>query len=120
VFSSFILPLISPIALVALVGFRREGRVHFVCSCHCIGCIGLSSPQRFRGSESLLSLLLLGSWNPRWLSVLVDLGDLQLSCGVLPKLCGASVTISWGPPIKLGRSSQALWCLSGDSLGALN
>jgi hypothetical protein len=43
------------------------------------------------------------------------LGDLQLSCGDLPKLCGASVAITWGPPIKLWRSSQALWCLSGDS-----
>jgi hypothetical protein len=63
--------------------------------------------------KSLLSFLLLGSWNPRWLSGL--LGDLQLSCGDLPKLCGASVVITWGPPIKLWRSSQALWCLSGDS-----
>jgi hypothetical protein len=30
-------------------------------------------------------------------------------------LCGALVEISWGPPIKLWRSSQALWCLSGNS-----
>jgi hypothetical protein len=42
----------SPIALVALVGFGREGLVHFVCSCHCIGCIGLSSPRRFSGESS--------------------------------------------------------------------
>jgi hypothetical protein len=120
VFSSFVLPLISPIALVALVGFGREGLVHFVCYCHCIGCIGLSSPRRFVEVKNLLSLLLLDSWNPRRLSGLVDLGDLQLSCGFLPKLCGASVAISWGPPIKLCRSSQALWCLSGVYLGASN
>jgi hypothetical protein len=43
------------------------------------------------------------------------LRDLQLSCGDLPKLCGAFVAITWGPPIKLWRSFQALWCLSGDS-----
>jgi hypothetical protein len=49
--------------------------------------------------KSLLSLLLLGSLNPRRLSGF--LGDLQLSCGDYPKLCGASVVISWGPPIKL-------------------
>jgi hypothetical protein len=35
------------------------------------------------------------------------LGDLQLSCGDLPKLCGASVTISWEPPIELWRLPQA-------------
>jgi hypothetical protein len=35
-----------------------------------------------------VSLLLLGSWNPRWLSGFVVL---------------------FGPPIKLYRSSQALW-----------
>jgi hypothetical protein len=60
----------------------------------------------------LLSLLLWGSWNSRRLSGL--LGDLQLSCGDLSKLCGASVEISWGPSIKLWRSSQALWSLSGN------
>jgi hypothetical protein len=38
------------------------------------------------------SLLLLSSWNPRRLS-----------------------GVTWGPPIKLWRSSQALWCLGGDS-----
>jgi hypothetical protein len=83
-----------------------------LCSCHCISCIALSSPRRFSG-ESLLRFLLLGSWNPRRLSGL--LGDLQLSCEDRPKLCGASVAIMWGPPIKLWRISQALWCLSGDS-----
>jgi hypothetical protein len=35
------------IALVALVGFEWEGFEHPVCSCHCISCIGLSSPRRF-------------------------------------------------------------------------
>jgi hypothetical protein len=35
------------IALVALVGFEWEGFEHFVCSCHCIWCIGLSSPRSF-------------------------------------------------------------------------
>jgi hypothetical protein len=105
----------SSIAFVGLVEFE-----HFVCSCHCICCIGLSSPRRF-GSESLLSFLLLGSWNPRQHNGLVGLlGDLQLSCGDLPKLCGALVAISWGPPVNLWRSSQALWCLSGDFLGASN
>jgi hypothetical protein len=58
------------IALVALVWFEQEGLEH-LCSCLCISCIGLSSPRRF-GGESLLSLLLLGSWNPRRLSGLVD------------------------------------------------
>jgi hypothetical protein len=49
-----------------------------------------------------------------WLSGL--LGDLQLCCVDLSKLCGVFVAISWGPPIKLWRSSQALWCLDGDFL----
>jgi hypothetical protein len=53
-----------------LVEIESEGFEHFVCSCHCIWCIILSSPQRLSG-ESLLSFLLLGSWNPRWLSFLV-------------------------------------------------
>jgi hypothetical protein len=52
------------IALVALVGFEWEGFEHFVCSCHCIWCISLSSPWRFVEVE-VRSLLLLGSWNPR-------------------------------------------------------
>jgi hypothetical protein len=37
------------------------------------------------------------------------LGDLQLSCGDLPKLCGALVAISWDPPIELWRLPQALY-----------
>jgi hypothetical protein len=37
------------------------------------------------------------------------LGDLQLSCGDLPKLCGASVVIPWEPPIELWRFPQALY-----------
>jgi hypothetical protein len=37
----------SSIAFVVLMGFGREGFEHFVCSCSCIWCIGLSSPQRF-------------------------------------------------------------------------
>jgi hypothetical protein len=86
------------IAFVAFVGFGREGFEHFVCSCHCIWCIGLSSPRSF-GSESSLSFLLLGSWNPRRPSGLV---------------------VTWGPPIKLWRSSQALWCLCGNYLGTSN
>jgi hypothetical protein len=49
----------------------------------------LSSPWRFVEVKILLRLLLLGSWNPRWLSGLF--GDLILSCGDLPKLCCASV-----------------------------
>jgi hypothetical protein len=62
VFSSFVLPLIPPTALVALVGFGREGLVHFVCSCHCIGCIGLSSPRRFGGEiKKLISSWVLGT-----------------------------------------------------------
>jgi hypothetical protein len=43
-----------------------------LCSCHCIGCIGLSSPRRFMEVKSSLSLLPLGSWNPSRLSGLVD------------------------------------------------
>ena len=34
-----------PIVFVALVGFEGEGFEHLVCSCHCISCIGLSSPR---------------------------------------------------------------------------
>ena len=34
--------LIPPIAFVALLEFGSEGFEH-LCSCHCIGCIGLSS-----------------------------------------------------------------------------
>jgi hypothetical protein len=52
------------IALVDLVGFEWEGFEYFVCSCHCIWCIGLSSPRRFV-EVKVRSLLLLGSWNPR-------------------------------------------------------
>ena len=37
----------SSIAFVALVGFEGEGLEHFLCSCHCIWCIGLSSLQGF-------------------------------------------------------------------------
>jgi hypothetical protein len=37
------------------------------------------------------------------------LGDLQFSCGDLSKLCGASVAISWEPPIELWRLPQALY-----------
>jgi hypothetical protein len=37
------------------------------------------------------------------------LGDLQLSCGDLLKLCGASVAISWEPPIELWRLPQDLY-----------
>jgi hypothetical protein len=33
--------------------------------------------------------------------------DLQLSCGDLTKLCGASVAIYWAPPIELWRLPQA-------------
>ena len=39
-----VLPLISSIAFVALVGFESEGLGHSVCPCHCIWCIDLSSP----------------------------------------------------------------------------
>ena len=35
----------SFLALVASVGFEREGLGHSVCPCHCIWCIGLSSPR---------------------------------------------------------------------------
>ena len=43
-FSLFFLSL-SSIAFVALVGFGRGGLGHSVCPCHCISCIGLSSPR---------------------------------------------------------------------------
>jgi hypothetical protein len=46
------------IALVALVGFE-----HFVCSCHCIGCIGLSSPRRFM-EVKVCELITLGFLEP--------------------------------------------------------
>ena len=35
----------SSLALVASVGFEREGLGHSVCPCHCIWYIGLSSPR---------------------------------------------------------------------------
>jgi hypothetical protein len=51
-----------PIALVDFVGFGREGLVHFVCSCHCIRSIGLSSPRRFGGeSKKPISSWVLGT-----------------------------------------------------------
>jgi hypothetical protein len=50
------------IALVALVGFEWEGFEH-LCSCHCIGCIGLSSPRRF-GGEKVVELFTLGFLEP--------------------------------------------------------
>jgi hypothetical protein len=44
------------IAFVVLVEFESEGFEHFVCSYHCIWCIGLTSPQRFGGeSKKLIS-----------------------------------------------------------------
>jgi hypothetical protein len=55
-----------------LVEFESEGFEHFMCSCHCMWCIGLSSPRIFGSESSLSFLLLLGFWNPRRLSDLVD------------------------------------------------
>jgi hypothetical protein len=82
------------IALVALVGFECEGLEH-LCSCHCIGSIGLSSPWRFGGeSKKLISSWVIGNLTSQW-------------------LYGASVAISWEPPIKLWRLPEAL-CGSGD------
>ena len=40
-----VLALFFTLALVASVGFEREGLGHSVCPCHCIWCIGLSSPR---------------------------------------------------------------------------
>ena len=37
----------SFIAFVVVVGFGSEGLDHFMCSCHCISCIGLSSPRLY-------------------------------------------------------------------------
>ena len=64
----------SSLALVALVGFGREGLGHTVCPCHCIWCIGLSSPRDTwklqveklitLGCLVPLSLFLLGAWAP--------------------------------------------------------
>jgi hypothetical protein len=51
-----------------LVGFGREGFEHFVCSCHCIWYIGLSSPRRFDGESKKLS----SSWVLGTLDGLVD------------------------------------------------
>jgi hypothetical protein len=77
-----------------LVGFEGEGPEH-LCSCHCIGCIDLSSPWRFV-EVKVRNLLLLGSWNPRRLSgFMVLLGDIQLSCGDLPKFYGYVVPWWW-------------------------
>jgi hypothetical protein len=63
------------IAFVALVGFERERFEHFVCSCHCIWCIGLSSSWRF-SKWKFVSLLLLDSWNPRRTTTNVLTSDL--------------------------------------------
>jgi hypothetical protein len=68
VISSFVLLSYLSIELVALVGFECEGLEHF-CSCHCIGCIGLSSSQRFHGSESKT---IISSWVLGTLDGLVD------------------------------------------------
>jgi hypothetical protein len=73
------------------VGFGWEGLEH-LCSCHCIGCIGLSS-RRFVEVKSLWACY---SWVLGTLEGLVAsglLGDLQLSCGDLPKLSGVLVVI---------------------------
>jgi hypothetical protein len=51
----------SSIAFVALVEIESEGFEH-LCSCHCIGCIDLSSPWRFGGeSKKLISSWVLGT-----------------------------------------------------------
>ena len=64
----------SSLALVALVGFGREGLGHSVCPCHCIWCIGLSSPRDTwkLQVEKLITLgclvplrsFILGAWAP--------------------------------------------------------
>ena len=69
-----VLPLISSIAFVALVGFESEGLGHSMCPCHCIRCISLSSPRDTwklqveklitLGCLVPLSLFLLGAWAP--------------------------------------------------------
>jgi hypothetical protein len=67
--------------------------VHFVCSCHCIWCIDLSSPRRF-GRWKFVSLLLLGSWNPRGLSGLCGIYlEPPIKLWRFHNLCGAFVAI---------------------------
>jgi hypothetical protein len=102
-----------------------EGLDH-LCSCHYIGFIGLSTPRRFGGEiKKLISSWVLGTldgsvalwcisgycWEPpiklwsvpqsQWIS-----WDLQLSCGDLPKLCGASVAILGSLQLRCGDCPQ--------------
>ena len=69
-----VLPLFFLPSITASVGFEREGLGHSVCPCHCIWCIGLSSPRDTwkvqveklitLGCLEPLSFLLLGVWTP--------------------------------------------------------
>src|SRR3954471_9995297 len=86
--------LIPPQAFVALVEFGREGFEHYLCSCHCIWCISLSSPRR------VWFELLIGAC-PSWVLGPLDgfvalvalwpfvafVGSLQLSCREVPQPC---------------------------------
>jgi hypothetical protein len=126
-FPRLFFPSYLSIALVALVRFQYEGLEH-LCSCHCIGCISLSSPRRFGGeSKKLISSWVLGT-----LDGLVDfLGSSNLVVEIFPsfvvppwRLLGASNWVVvcapilvalwiWEPPIKLWSCPQAL-CGFGD------
>ena len=67
----------SSLALVASVGFEREGLGHSVCPCHCIWCIGLSSP-RDTWKLQVEKLITLGCLVPLSLLLLGVLDTLEL------------------------------------------
>ena len=110
---SFLLFLSYPsIAFVVVVGFGREGLVHFDCSCHCIWCIGLSSPRRIGwckleayswvlGPPSLLfpEVVPGACYSQKLFPELVTPGSCSRSLRLL-------VATTWEPPIKLWRLPQ--------------
>ena len=71
-----VLPLIFLPSIVAPVGFEREGLGHSVCPCHCIWCIGLSSPRCYVEVkfEKLITLGCLGTLELVYLGCFSTLG----------------------------------------------
>ena len=113
--------LVPPIALVSFVEFGREGFEHYLCSCHCIWCIGLSSlwriwfelligacPSWVLGTlDVFVALVALWPWWHLLRPFVAFVGSLQLSCGEVPQPCerfrlpptSAPIVEAWIDPI---------------------
>ena len=116
-FSLFFLSYYSR-AFIALVGYESRGLEHFVCSCHCIWCISLSSLRGFvvvsevekivtREFIGTLELVPLGCVGPQRLVVVAELNHygvkLRDATGasnsvveIAPRICTGTVTAPKG------------------------